>query len=406
MTPLQPLPPSKPPLLGATLLFSAALGLACLLAWHALTGNMRLAGCGGAADCGALAATRWASWGPVPVALPAVALYAAAVGCLLVLDRLRTAKGTRHREGAVWTALVALSLVALGAGLWFAGLQVLVLRRYCTLCLATHLCASLGGGLVLCLAAGPGRGISGLRWRVSALAATGALVLLVAGQLLLLPRSVSAAPALVATAAFPSIVISQALPARELVLVNGRVHLDAAAYPALAASSAPAAQVIAVMFDYTCEACRANHALLTETITHQRPGLNILLIPTPLDPACNPAVERLRPEHVNACVYARYALAVWKAAPERFAAYDAWLMSGGGSVPPPIDAARSQAQALVGVEAFRRALAMPELDRLLHHAGKIYQMLEAGEIPKLLLPRRVVAGDFVSSAQWQQALEE
>lgn len=394
MPPTMPLPSSRAParllFFAATLLFAAALGLACLLA------RQRLPGCGGAEDCATLAGSHWAHWGPVPVALPAIALYAAALGCLLALNRRLAA-----REGTVWTALVALSLVALGAAFWFAGLQGLVLHRSCPLCLATHLCAGAGSGLVLALAFA--RPAGDLRWRAATLAATGALLLLAGGQLLLPTRS--GEPTAPAAMAHPSLVISPTLAAREVLLVNGRVRLHAADYPALASSSAPVTRMIAVMFDYTCEVCRANDALLKEGIVQAGRGgggLGVLLIPTPLDPACNPAVDRLRPEHANACLYARYALAVWKAAPEQFAAYDAWLMAG-GPAPPPIGAARAQAEALVGAGVFAKALARPEIDRMLHDAGQIYQTLEAGVIPKLLLPREVVAGGIFSPAQLQPA---
>lgn len=73
---------------------------------------------------------------------------------------------------------------------------------------------------------------------------------------------------------------------------------------------------------------------------------------------------------------------------QKFATYDAWLMAGGAQ-PPSIDEARPRAETLVGAKAFQRMLAAPELDPARHHTGKIYQTLEAGEIPKLLLPREV-----------------
>lgn len=376
----------------ATLCLAAALGLAALLAWHTFAGQPPTVGCGGTTDCGTITATRWAYWGPVPVILPAVVLYATMLGGLLALEPLRDARSVR-REKLVWPWLATLSFVALGAALWFTVVQGLMLRRYCPFCLATHLCASLGSLLILRLASGnlPARR---RRWWFPVGAAAGVLMLLPGGQLGL-PSVTRSAPD-----ALPASVISLALPARDLMLVNGRVHLDTAAYPVLAGSSAPT-RFLAVLFDYTCEACRTNHALLTAAAGRPGSKLAVILVPTPLDPACNPAVDRLRPEHVNACLYARYALAVWKAAPERFAAYDAWLMAG-GSRPPPIAEARHRAETLLGAEVFGRMLAAPELDQTLHQASKAYQTLEAGEIPKLLLPREVLSGSFGSPGYLDQ----
>ncbi len=394
--------PSTRTLSAATLCFAAALGLASLLAWHTLVGRPPVVGCGGKADCGTVTSTHWAYWGPVPVILPAAALYLTVLGGLCVLASLRAARHFR-REQAVWVGLAMLSLVALGAAGWFVAVQALLLGRYCPFCLATHLCASLGGLLVLRLAA-ENIPAGGRRWwSLPVAVAAGVLTLIVGGQFVL-PSVKPSISAPIGPTALPASIQSVALPARDFVLVDGRVHLDATAYPVLAGSSAPT-HVVAVLFDYTCEACRTSHALLIAAVARRSPECALVLVPTPLDPACNPAVERLRPEHANACLYARYALAVWKAAPEKFATYDAWLMAG-GSQPPPIDEARRQAELLVGADAFRRILAASEVDQALHHAGKIYQTLEAGEIPKLVLPHAVLSGSFGLSQRLDQVLQE
>ena len=395
--------PSTRTLGSATLCFAAALGLAFLLAWHTLAGQPPVVGCGGTADCRTVTSTRWAYWGPVPVILPAAALNLTVLVGLCALAPLRAGRHLR-RELAVWVGLVTLSLVALGAAGWFVAVQALALGRYCPLCLATHLCASLGGLLVLRLAARNVPAEGRRWWRLPAAVAAGVLTLLVGGQFVL-PSVKPSTSAPIGPTALPASIQSVALPARDLVLVDGRVHLDAAAYPVLAGSPAPT-RIAAVLFDYTCETCRASHALLIATVARHNPKWALALVPTPLDPACNPAVERLRPEHVNACLYARYALAVWKAAPEKFAAYDAWLMASGGSEPPPIDEARRQAELIVGAEALRRILDAPELGQALRRAGKVYQTLEAGEIPKLLLPHVALSGSFGSSQHLDQVLQE
>ncbi len=391
--------PSKAALVAAIFCLSIATGLSGVLAWHALHGQAQsVLGCGGAAGCQSVTASRWAFLGPIPVALPATALYGTLVGGLLALDPLRSNR-IFSSVRKVWVGLTALSFVAIGAALWFAVLQVFVLHRLCPYCLATHACALLGSLLVLVMARGIQRTLSG-NWFSPVVVSCGVLTLLIGGQLWL-PRSL---PAALPPAITPVPVFSFALAPGEITLAGGRVRLDASAYPALGSSTAP--HVVAVMFDYTCETCRADHALLAGALARFGQELTILLIPTPLDPACNVAVERLRPEHVNACLYARYALAVWKVAPEKFAAYDAWLMAGGGAQPPPIEEARRRAEATVGAAAFERALGMAEVERSLRGAGRMYQTLEAGVIPKWLLPEEVFAGEFASPEEFGKALEK
>ena len=82
--PAAPLLP-KLPFWAAVLCFGAATGLAGLLAWQALFGHGMIPGCGGTLECGVVTASRWAYLGPIPVALPATALYATALGGLLAL---------------------------------------------------------------------------------------------------------------------------------------------------------------------------------------------------------------------------------------------------------------------------------------------------------------------------------
>lgn len=273
------------------------------------------------------------------------------------------------------------------------------MHQLCPYCLATHGCALLGSVLVLSLARGHQR-TQRWNWVGPGTAASAALTLLVGGQLLhphrlhaALPPAVSSTPA-----------VSMRLATGEIALAGGRVRFDACAYPALGSPEAP--HVVAVMFDYTCETCRADHALLAGALARYGKELAIILIPTPLDPACNAAVERLRPEHANACRYARYALAVWKAAPEKFAGYDAWLMAGAGPRPPAIEEARRRAEVAVGAEALGRMLVTPELEQALHQAGILYQTLEAGEIPKLLLPDKVLTGNVGSAKQVDDTLQQ
>lgn len=376
-------------LAAATLLFATAAGFSLLLAQPHLWGGPRPGGCGGAADCGAITATRWAYWGPLPVVLPATVFYLTILGGLLALEPL-CSRGAHSRERAVWSALLTLGWVALGAALWFAAVQGFVLRKYCPFCLATHACAALGSILLWRMAPPV------TRRRAPAAVAAGALTLLIGGQLWL-PRGVSSSPPEAAAN-----VRSRVLAPGEISLADGRVRLKAEAYPAMSGSAAPS-RVAAVMFDYTCAVCRADHARLTAALGREGSGLAMLFIPLPLDPACNPAIDRLRPEHANACRYARYALAVWKAAPEKFAGYDAWLMAGGAE-PPAIAEAHRRAQTMVGADAFERALASTGLDQALRKAGEIYQTLDAGEIPKLLLPHRVWTGSLGSPAQLEGIL--
>lgn len=107
-------------------------------------------------------------------------------------------------------------------------------------------------------------------------------------------------------------------------------------------------------------------------------------------------------EQANACVYARYALAVWLARPEAFAAYDQWLF--GSPRPPSVSEARAKAEQLVGMSALGGRLAEPRVEAKLRDAVELYRAVGGGKVPKLLLPQAVLWGRIPSVDELMRVL--
>lgn len=119
----------------ARVLALAALVLSGLLASYATGGGV--AGCDslGGFDCSAALGSRWAVWMGVPVSYVGLACYTGLLaGSLLVGRRSPTL------DGAGWRLLELLSPAALGAGVWFTGLQAAGFAPACLYCLAVHVC--------------------------------------------------------------------------------------------------------------------------------------------------------------------------------------------------------------------------------------------------------------------------
>jgi len=71
---------------------------------------------------------------------------------------------------------------------------------------------------------------------------------------------------------------------------------------------------MAKLFDFTCHHCRDLHHLLSSFRAKHSNELAVISLPLPLNADCNPTVKRTQPAHVDACEFARYALAVSAAA--------------------------------------------------------------------------------------------
>ena len=136
-----PLPNSTPPLFSTPVLWTirvlalSALAVSSYLVYTSL-GHSTVAGCAGtgAIDCEAVFGTTWSKWLGLPVSVGGLGCYAG----LLVLSFL---VGWQHPLASRWvpTLIVLLSVVAAGAGLWFAGLQLFVVHKICFYCMGVHL---------------------------------------------------------------------------------------------------------------------------------------------------------------------------------------------------------------------------------------------------------------------------
>jgi hypothetical protein len=222
-----------------------------------------------------------------------------------------------------------------------------------------------------------------------------ALAAFIAGQILIEPRLYSITNADGLPPLPPA-----TMAARTISLLGGRVRLDMREYPLLGPADSP--YVLADLLDYTCPNCRHMHRVL-EQVRQRYPQLAVVLVPVPLDRKCNANVPASEPEHTNACVYARYALAVWLADPGRFAEYHEWLFSG--DKPPPIDEARRRGEAMLGRERFAGALGNPAIERTLR-AGVAVDRPLGGTVPKLLLPSAAISGRVETAGELMGILEK
>ncbi len=427
-------------ILVARALLAVAAILAGYLAWNSLSGGS-LPGCGPSSGCDKVLQSRWAYWLGIPVSLPALLVY---LGLLVESFSVRSSATPEQRRRA-WLMIVGLSVLIMGAALWFVALQVFVLKSFCRFCMTAHASGWIAGFLLLRRApfasaeraegkrrdpvAIPVR----LGWMLASLAGM-ALLVLAGGQVLVekpvsairtvrregvnemtqrpappagteiarssAPTNASAPPPAAGATnrpaePTPTPTVAAAAPSpavRELMLHSGKFRLRLGELPMI--GSVQASNVVVSLFDYTCHYCRELHGLLVQAQQRFSRELAFLSLPMPLDAACNHIVKRTQSAHQRACEYAALGLAVWRAQPESFHSFDEWMFAS--PAPPSVGEAKAYADKLVGVAKLEQALTEGWVANQIQTAISLYEanykQLGEGRMPQLIIGSTISAG--------------
>jgi protein-disulfide isomerase/uncharacterized membrane protein len=399
-------------------LAALALGLACYLSWVALSGGS-VAGCGGdVVDCDTVLSTRWNQWFGVSVALLAVGVY----GSLFVsVWFLAPAVPAPVRRGA-WMVTLALAAAAGGAALWFSGLQLLAIGKFCVPCLATHAC-----GLTL----------AALVWRWGALGQRagrvsrsslaiaggvgGALIALLAGGQAAYqspqfridrsddsvaqakPSSSAATQGAAAGGSSTAATTTVNKPPLSRILKFHKLSKPIDVYEEPILGSPDAEHVVVKLFDYSCPHCREQHFQLEEARKHFGNRLAIVVLPVPLNHSCNryaPAPQSNDAPNALACVYARTAIAVWATDRTKFAEFHHWMFVP--ETPPTADAVREYVTKLIGGplnDDWRQSERLSRYVELYGEAG-------GGKLPKLIAERMTINGSVRDANELIATLEK
>jgi uncharacterized membrane protein len=329
----------------------AAFFISVYLAWSSWRGT-QLAGCGGTElNCEDVISTRWGKWFGIPVSAGALLIYA---GMFWISHLMR--KSATQKD---WLVLMFLSAVAALSALWFIGLQIFEVRSYCVYCMAVHACGVLIAIIVLKKIPIKQIGIKPITSVI--VAGMIGVVILAGGQLYGIHKTNNQ---IVTEPVNPQVAEqSQAaeqppveLQHQEVSLAEGKLQFLLDDSPVL--GSKEASNFIAHFFDYTCPACRKFHPTLKSTQQlHEQTSL--IMVPIPLDAACNPAIRETAYIHQNACAFAKIGLTIWKIAPQSYEAYDEFMFKD--QFPPSLAAAQEVAAHLAGKNAIDRALTDPEV---------------------------------------------
>ena len=430
----------SPALLWAARVCAAgALLISLYLAWGSIQSGLPV-GCGPDSGCDRVLHSKWAFWFRIPVSVFAVITYVVLLAGSLSLAPAMPAP----RQRRAWTVVLPCALLVLVAAVWFVALQLFVIKAVCPWCMTAH---GLGfvAGLLLLIGAPP-RQTSEKPWKLEklvfispralkriVLVALLGIVGLMAGQVIYTPPTskefsqqdilakvpTNAAPAtnpvalvtppptptnppVVATppkveptppVGAPAPVVEPKFASRLHPLYEGRFSIDVSEAPRLGAPTNR--HVMVSLFDYSCHHCRLMHPILKEVQQTFSNQLVIVSLPMPLDPKCNPTVQRTHPDHASACEYARLGLTVWRASHALHHTFEEWIFNG--AKPPPVEEARAYARRLLGDEAFDKTAADPWIEQQLKLAVAMYTLAYnsgQGSMPQMIVGSKVAVGTY------------
>lgn len=420
----------------------AALGatvVSAYLGWVTATSGT-VAGCGsdGVFDCSHVMTSRWSKVLGISVSVPSLLLYAAVLTLLTVPRHV-----SERFDSLRWPAITFAAFSAGFAALWFVGLQLFSVEHLCPYCLAVHACGLLltvvmlvkqpAGQKMTCVLAAVGLVAVGalvtaqlltpapekfeiIEYTSPAISPSGTpdtdavedqvpelfeapisqtgksnrttdlnlalLSLINPAQYLTSQVTVRDEPA-ATNSEKPKADTKREL--RTATILND-VQLDITKWPLI--GSPDAEFVFAEMLDYTCPHCRQTHATVHSALKRHNNRIGIIVLPVPLNTACNPHVQTTAPIHNDACKLAHLSIAVWHLQPEKFDSFHHWLMT----TPVNYSAAFAKASTLVGQDELKKELSTDIPAAYIAKNMKLYERAHKGVIPKLLFPSASIVG--------------
>lgn len=373
-----------------TALIMLAIVLSIILSWHYFKGGA-MPGCGSGSSCDQVLSSRWSSLaGIIPISGLALGAYLA-----LFVASLNIGASTELSVRRLsWRVMTILGGTITGSAIWFTIIQKWMIGSFCIYCMTTHITGFIISTLIFWRAV---KEQETTKNEKRLLRPTRIAVLILAGLM------ITAVMAMYQFRYTPSAVVQD----KDKQEITSDTDYDNS--PII--GSADAEYIVTLLFDYQCSHCQKIHFMLNAVVRQYNGKLAFVLRPTPLENSCNPYIPSNKTTFKNSCELAKTGLAVWRAKPEAFSAFENWMFtfdSGNSWHPRSLDAVKAKAAELVGQKKFDAALADPWVDQYLQNSIHMFgQTLQNGRgaIPKMiynsawLIPEPYNAEDLVMILQ-------
>ena len=340
-------------------------GISAALFVMKLTGKITsVVGCGGAGGCADVLGSEWSQWFLIPVSAISAVFYLGVIALTFKVSK---------------PLLTGAAVLLIAAAAWFMGLQAFVIKAFCPWCFATHVTGLATAGAILWKARA--------KFQPSMVGVPLALILgLALGQIY--------GPKPKTYEVTSETEIESRKEVKEQIEGEGRLVTFKApdgrvvksfrlgAVPLI--GSPDAKHFLVKYFDYTCASCRTMEEDLAALLNKYPDDIAVIVLPTPLNRACNPFLKEGIHDHENACELARLGLAAWRAQPESFAKAHEVLFQR------PVHSSKSamtELQEFIPAEKLAAALKDPWVEQVLTANLKDYNLLSGRNIkmPKLMV---------------------
>ncbi|MCX7871943.1 MAG: hypothetical protein N2487_01505 [Verrucomicrobiae bacterium] len=446
------------------ILILIALIIDLYLAFIGISGESVI-GCGPNSGCDLVMQSKSSKLLGIPLSLFALIVY---VGLLHHVGKLKENYDAGKQRRA-WRAIISISTLVVGAGLWFIILQVFVINAICPFCMAAHACGMTASGVLLFnvplmdTPKGSSREkivyVSPRRMKKRVVGALALLGIFIGAQIInnptthvikpIIPQSVTnkmeeiksettqengkvltnivltsgnvqpisnpnASPSNTVQAVPPNIVSVQGSNSSKTG--NNRVHrinISGAGFefnldevPYIGSVEAPTK--ILSLFDYTYHYCREMHAHLMTIANVYSNKVGIISLPMPLDATCNPLMPRTPKAHINACEYAKIGLAIWRANRSLHPKFEKYVFDGQQA--PSIENVRIFASNLIGSEALEKALSDPWVNNMIKLSSSIFATnvfyLGQSQMPQVIVGTNLISGYVQNAGVLVEELEK
>ena len=343
-------------------------------------------GCGPNSGCEAVLNSRWSKIAGVSVCLPALATHVMILLCVLVI----AGENSGPERGVAIAGLVLAAALLMTAASWFIAVQLFLVGSICPWCMADH---ALGLAIAIAILSLPA--IRTIRWYIPAGLGVIAVALAAGAQ------HAQTEPQAVRVVDSRNSDVGTG-PERVITLLGGRLKVRPHELPF---DGNPESRIqIVYIFDYSCSHCRETRTLLKQVRDQSKESFSLIMLPLPLDSKCNRLVPVTRPAFQESCELSRLALAVWKAQPGQFPAYNEWLFTG-EEAPAAADA-RAEAERLVGAEPLAAALVDKWVERQIQIHVDAYGYADQAPLPQILSSRAASLQGVPTESQVRQLIQE
>lgn len=255
-------------------------------------------GCGAEGGCASVLGSEWSQWFGIPVSVVSAVFY---LGVIVL-----TIKGSKP-------LLTVAAFLLIGAAVWFMGLQAFVIKSFCPWCFGTHMVGLATAAAILCKA----------RAKFKPAYVVVPLILILG---LALGQVYGPKPDTFEMTSEGEIEERKEVEEQtegkgrliEFKIPDGRVVKTFRLGSVPLIGSPDAKHFLVKYFDYTCKSCRTMEEDLAALMERYPGDIAVIVLPTPLNRACNPYLPQRITNHEHACELARLGLAAWRAQPESF----------------------------------------------------------------------------------------